>query len=53
MNVDRFNSVIFFVFQRILGVQYTIPDHVQISDDCRHLISRIFVGDPAQVSPSF
>ncbi|KAI5665899.1 hypothetical protein M9H77_15752 [Catharanthus roseus] len=33
---------------RILSVQYTIPDHVQISEDCRHLISRIFVGDPAQ-----
>lgn len=33
---------------RILSVQYTIPDNVQISDDCRHLISRIFVGDPTQ-----
>lgn len=33
---------------RILKVQYSIPDYVQISPECRHLISRIFVGDPAQ-----
>ncbi|XVF15610.1 hypothetical protein REPUB_Repub09cG0169200 [Reevesia pubescens] len=31
--------------QRILSVQYSIPD-VQISPECRHLISRIFVADP-------
>ncbi|XP_039042370.1 serine/threonine-protein kinase SRK2I-like [Hibiscus syriacus] len=33
--------------QRILSVQYSIPDFVQISPECRHLISRIFVADPA------
>uniref|UniRef100_A0A2P2LT08 non-specific serine/threonine protein kinase n=1 Tax=Rhizophora mucronata TaxID=61149 RepID=A0A2P2LT08_RHIMU len=33
--------------QRILNVQYSIPDLVQISPECRHLISRIFVVDPA------
>jgi serine/threonine-protein kinase SRK2 len=32
---------------RILNVQYAIPDNVNISLECRHLISRIFVGDPA------
>ncbi|EOX91316.1 hypothetical protein QUC31_003063 [Theobroma cacao] len=32
--------------QRILSVQYSIPDVVQISPECRHLISRIFVADP-------
>ncbi|XWS29376.1 hypothetical protein CRYUN_Cryun24cG0024200 [Craigia yunnanensis] len=32
--------------QRILTVQYSIPDFVQISPECRHLISRIFVADP-------
>ncbi|GAA0154826.1 hypothetical protein Leryth_008237 [Lithospermum erythrorhizon] len=31
---------------RILNVQYTIPDHV--SEECRQLISRIFVADPTQ-----
>ncbi|XVF17741.1 hypothetical protein REPUB_Repub10bG0149700 [Reevesia pubescens] len=31
---------------RILSVQYAIPDFVQISPECRHLISRIFVADP-------
>ncbi|KOM29564.1 hypothetical protein LR48_Vigan727s002300 [Vigna angularis] len=34
--------------QRILSVQYAIPDCVQISQECRHLISRIFVFDPAE-----
>ncbi|GAV88470.1 Pkinase domain-containing protein [Cephalotus follicularis] len=33
--------------QRILSVQYSIPDCVQISEECRHLISRIFVANPA------
>ncbi|XP_022751303.1 serine/threonine-protein kinase SRK2I-like isoform X2 [Durio zibethinus] len=32
--------------QRILSVQYSIPDFVQISPECQHLISRIFVADP-------
>jgi len=31
---------------RILGVQYTIPDYVHVSAECRHLLSRIFVADP-------
>lgn len=34
--------------QRILNVQYSIPDYVHISIECRHLISRIFVADPAK-----
>ncbi|KAF5766257.1 putative protein kinase CAMK-OST1L family [Helianthus annuus] len=33
---------------RILHVQYSIPENIQISPECRHLISRIFVADPAQ-----
>ncbi|MBA0655623.1 hypothetical protein Goklo_008088 [Gossypium klotzschianum] len=33
--------------QRILSVQYAIPDVVQISPECQHLISRIFVADPS------
>ncbi|XP_052204512.1 serine/threonine-protein kinase SRK2I-like isoform X2 [Diospyros lotus] len=33
---------------RILQVQYSIPDNIQISPACRHLISRIFVADPTQ-----
>ncbi|KAG2240537.1 hypothetical protein Bca52824_090679 [Brassica carinata] len=32
--------------QRILSVQYTIPDYVRISSECKHLLSRIFVADP-------
>ncbi|OAY80368.1 Serine/threonine-protein kinase SAPK5, partial [Ananas comosus] len=31
---------------RINQAQYKIPDHVHISLDCRHLISRIFVANP-------
>ncbi|PKI39287.1 hypothetical protein CRG98_040343 [Punica granatum] len=34
--------------QKILNVQYAIPDKIDISPDCLHLISRIFVADPAQ-----
>ncbi|XP_023007503.1 serine/threonine-protein kinase SRK2E-like isoform X1 [Cucurbita maxima] len=34
--------------QRILNVQYSIPDYVHISPDCRHLMSKIFVVDPAK-----
>ncbi|KAG5057289.1 hypothetical protein JHK82_012274 [Glycine max] len=34
--------------QRVLSVQYSIPDGVQISPECGHLISRIFVFDPAE-----
>ncbi|CAI0406868.1 unnamed protein product [Linum tenue] len=34
--------------QRILNVQYSIPDYVHISPECQHLISRIFVADPAK-----
>ncbi|KAJ7946602.1 Protein kinase [Quillaja saponaria] len=33
---------------RIMGVQYKIPDYVHISQDCRHLISHIFVAHPAK-----
>ncbi|XP_047333660.1 serine/threonine-protein kinase SRK2A-like [Impatiens glandulifera] len=32
--------------QRIMGVQYKIPDYVHISQDCKHLLSRIFVASP-------
>ncbi|KAF9684271.1 hypothetical protein SADUNF_Sadunf04G0100700 [Salix dunnii] len=33
---------------RILNVQYSILDFVHVSPECRHLISRIFVADPAK-----
>ncbi|GLT86283.1 hypothetical protein SLE2022_044290 [Rubroshorea leprosula] len=33
---------------RILSVQYKIPDYVHISQDCKHLLSRIFVANPAK-----
>ncbi|KAL5662261.1 hypothetical protein ACJX0J_029386, partial [Zea mays] len=32
--------------QRIAAIQYNIPDNIRISDDCRQLISRIFVSNP-------
>ncbi|KAF1893839.1 hypothetical protein Lal_00002376 [Lupinus albus] len=32
--------------QRIMAVQYKIPDYVHISEDCKHLLSRIFVANP-------
>ncbi|KAI7734500.1 hypothetical protein M8C21_029930 [Ambrosia artemisiifolia] len=33
---------------RILGVQYSIPDYVRVSMDCKHLLSRIFVDNPVK-----
>ncbi|KAK2446958.1 serine/threonine-protein kinase SRK2E [Trifolium repens] len=33
---------------RIMAVQYKIPDYVHITQDCRHLLSRIFVANPAR-----
>jgi serine/threonine-protein kinase SRK2 len=35
-------------WQRIVSVQYKIPEYVHVSQDCRHLLSRIFVQDPAK-----
>ncbi|KAG7588092.1 Protein kinase domain [Arabidopsis suecica] len=31
--------------QRIMAVKYKIPDYVHISQDCKHLLSRIFVAN--------
>ncbi|XAR62139.1 Non-specific serine/threonine protein kinase [Bertholletia excelsa] len=31
---------------RILNVQYSIPNYIEISIECRHLLSRIFVANP-------
>ncbi|KAL1830011.1 hypothetical protein DCAR_0209411 [Daucus carota subsp. sativus] len=33
---------------RIMSVQYTIPDYVRVSADCRHLLSQIFVANPSK-----
>ncbi|KAL8155891.1 hypothetical protein AgCh_001080 [Apium graveolens] len=30
--------------QRIMAVQYKFPDYVHVSQDCKHLLSRIFVA---------
>nr|CAD1835041.1 unnamed protein product [Ananas comosus var. bracteatus] len=37
---------------RILNVQYSIPDYVRVSSDCRQLLSRIFVASPSKVCSS-
>ncbi|XP_061343949.1 serine/threonine-protein kinase SAPK3-like [Gastrolobium bilobum] len=33
--------------ERIMSVQYSIPDSIRVSAECRHLLSRIFVANPA------
>ncbi|CAI9095572.1 OLC1v1031560C1 [Oldenlandia corymbosa var. corymbosa] len=33
---------------RIMSAQYSIPDYVRVSADCRHLLSRIFVTNPSK-----
>lgn len=37
------------LLQRILSVQYSIPDYVRVSMECIHLLSRIFVANPEKV----
>jgi serine/threonine-protein kinase SRK2 len=37
------------VLQRIVSIQYNIPEYVHISQDCRQLLSKIFVANPAKV----
>ena len=39
--------------QRILSVQYSIPDYVHISSECRQLLSQIFVSNPAKARRYF
>ena len=34
--------------QRILAVNYELPGHVAMSADCRDLLSRVLVADPAR-----
>ncbi|KXZ48147.1 hypothetical protein GPECTOR_30g243 [Gonium pectorale] len=36
------------MIQRILHVDYSIPPHVRASDDCKDLLSKILVADPAK-----
>lgn len=36
------------MIQRILHVDYHIPSHVRLSEDCKSLLSRILVADPAK-----
>ncbi|KAJ8428954.1 hypothetical protein Cgig2_003285 [Carnegiea gigantea] len=33
---------------RIMAVQYKIPDYVHVSQDCRQLLARIFVANPSR-----
>ncbi|KAI4969298.1 hypothetical protein ZWY2020_000212 [Hordeum vulgare] len=33
--------------QRIQSVEYSVPDDLNVSAECRHLISKIFIADPA------
>ncbi|KAL4570552.1 hypothetical protein LXL04_026208 [Taraxacum kok-saghyz] len=39
--------------ERIINVQYSIPDDVCVSVDCRHLLSHIFLANPDKVSLFF
>lgn len=47
--VLTFSSFFVILWQKIMAVQYKIPDYVHISQDCKHLLSRIFVATPSRV----
>ncbi|XP_077233371.1 serine/threonine-protein kinase SRK2A-like isoform X3 [Tasmannia lanceolata] len=34
--------------KKIMAAQYKIPDYVRISQDCKHLLARIFVASPSK-----
>ncbi|KAJ6798154.1 putative serine/threonine-protein kinase SAPK7 [Iris pallida] len=34
--------------ERIMAIQYNIPDHIRISQDCNNLLSQIFVANPTK-----
>lgn len=34
--------------QRILHVDYHVPSHVRLSEECRDLLTRILTADPAK-----
>ncbi|URE07602.1 serine threonine-protein kinase [Musa troglodytarum] len=34
--------------QRILNVQYSVPEYIRISSECRQLLSQIFVASPSK-----
>jgi serine/threonine protein kinase len=36
--------------ERILRVQYSIPNYVHVSAECLHLLSQIFVPNPSKVN---
>jgi len=47
--VLTFSSFFVILRQKIMAVQYKIPDYVHISQDCKHLLSRLFVATPSRV----
>jgi serine/threonine-protein kinase SRK2 len=47
--VSLMADLTFMCSQRILEVQYSIPENIELSPECRHLLSRIFVGEPTEV----
>jgi len=36
------------MIQRILHVDYSVPAHVRLSDECRDLLRRVLVADPSK-----
>jgi serine/threonine-protein kinase SRK2 len=36
------------MIQRILHVDYAVPSHIRVSDDCKDLLKKVLVADPAK-----
>ena len=36
------------MIQRILHVDYAVPSHIRLSDDCKDLLKKVLVADPAK-----
>ena len=41
-------SLVYAVVQRILNVEYSFPPQIKASDECKDLLERILVADPAK-----
>ena len=48
LKLARQQSLLCFVVQRILNVEYSFPPQIKASEECRDLLERILVANPAQ-----
>ena len=48
VELQPLHAILHLLLQRILNVEYGFPAQVEISDNCKDLLTRILVADPAE-----